>query len=269
MSSKQRYLKRAREAAIRVNEEENKKRKLDLEESYRNFKEYYTAPIGPINNPMYSSSIKKPGYKKTKNLAKRVATLEKVGEIRYILANQVSLNSTPGVAGTPQLLNGCTRGSTIQQRTADKIVLMGGRVHGVFTCVGPNPLLRVLIYLDKDVQKTANTAATILQTATGNVTNFLDLNNKSITARFRILHDRVHQSQNTTVQNSTDSFYSNKIVVKANWGPINYEADYKGGGAGDVTDITKGAVYMLLISENTAANIVGTFKYDAIQYFKD
>lgn len=168
---------------------------------------------------------------------------------------------SPETTGTQlQLLNGCIAGSQNYNRIGRKIHMKSLQIHGEIhnTDASSGPVVvRLLIVYDKQSNGAAPTLAMIItsQTIAGatssSVFDMVNLDNRD---RFEIIRDKYYPLG--VIDNTATQTYANgpgNCVVNEFIPLGGRETTYNAGTAGTVGDIQSGALYMFLVSNQTAA----------------
>jgi len=234
-----------------------------------------TSYVNPVSNLSTTgkTSMKAPFkfFNSGLSLTKKVARIEKSiknNEVKYLFSQfqTITVSITPVVT----LLNGMQRGDTIQKRTADKVRLLQFELSGILH-TGNNANVRIMIVSDKSPEGTAiklvanSPAQNYLFAGNGFATiqpyQMLNFNDTSIYEEFRIFYDK-------TFSLDTTSKFLEQISIKQK---IDVSAEYKGGDAGTVADITKNALYLVVFGASTAGATPATtsLQFDACLYFSD
>lgn len=223
-----------------------------------------------------ASLILAPKKPTVKSLDKRVKAINKKEEVKHkdFLFASDYMASGPG-AGQMLLLNGLVQGDTNLTREGNKVYITSIQIKAVII---PNVLLtaateyRIVVFRDSFPNGTAPAAG-----------NLLDINiitaylyapyNAKYQNRFKILYDKrgcINPNTNLVVgAGTTTSVVSKKISIQFKR-RLGFIANYGLANAGDITDITTGAIYILLLSNRTIANADGpTFLGGSRVNFKD
>lgn len=204
---------------------------------------------------------------------KRLARLEAgfvKPEKHYKLTQTATLGAT-SAAPALVLLNGLSRGDTVQDRTGDCVNLGKGHVSGFLHTAGTGVInafdARLLVILDSQPNTAALTAAILFGSATPTPQQMYNFNNYDFFKRFTVLHDeKISLNDNMTYDGNSFQPTQNSRPIDFGWDCKQFKADYAGGNAGTIADIRSGSIYMVLITNNsTGLNL----NYDAVQYFTD
>lgn len=205
-------------------------------------------------------------------LKKKVKQLSKYTERKYLyLQNQLFANIT----STPQtqLLNGISRGNTVQTRDGDYITAKSIQIQGLLSVgMSASPYqsaVRIMIVRWDDSNNattfpvSAATPATgyLFNTATPYTYAMYNFNNMDIASSFKILYDKVH----TLVMPTTASAITKRLDIKVNC--KDHKVSYKGGNVGTGADIDTGQYWLISFTDNTTAGT--NFRYDAKFNFVD
>lgn len=204
-------------------------------------------------------------------LKKRVKRIEKTlknDEVKYLLSNagSITVSTTPVITA----LNFCTRGDTIMQRTADSIRCLQFELSGIMQ-TGNNAIVRVMIVSDKSPLGTAIRFSAVTP-AIGYMfagasssailpSQMMNFNNTSLFEEFRVFYDK-------TFNLTTTDVFGMPLTIKQK---IDVEAEYKGGNAGTVADLSKNALYLIVFGSNSVGGVptTTTLVYDSCLYFQD
>lgn len=192
-------------------------------------------------------------------------------EKHYILAQGTNVSST-NAAPSLTLLNGCTRGDTVQNRTGDRVNLGKGHISGfLHTSAVGSPLAydtRVLVVLDSQANASALTASILFGSTTPQPYTMLNFNNYDFYKRFSVLHDEKLTLKDDFTIDSGNNFgpCQQSKPFDFGWDCKQFVADYAGGNAGTIADIRSGSIYLVIITNNTNAV---SFLFDSVQYFTD
>lgn len=174
-----------------------------------------------------------------KTLSNRVSKLEKVAkQVEFKTRNQTTTGTVTQVAGFV-LLNALSRGdlpteregTVVQVKSIQLGVTYQMQVAGVFT------QLRVLIVQDRQPNQATPQFTDIYDNTT--MTSFRNLNNRS---RFITHMNTVVSMSNSGSQGGYFSWYKR----------FDTKIQYDSSNAGDITDITTNAFYLILYSTDTA-----------------
>lgn len=153
-------------------------------------------------------------------------------EFKY---KDVTASPTVSNTGTLVLLNGMSKGDTVSTREARSILCKSSefKTNAYMNASATNTSLRVILFIDKQPSGTAPTIANLLQSNT--ITSFRHLDFRK---RFVILIDR---SYSLSVNGKND--------VHIEWyKKLRMHTIYDDSDAGDITDISSNALYLVLIS---------------------
>lgn len=189
---------------------------------------------------------------KARTLKQKVKRLERVAgadEIKYKLVGGVNYTITP--TPTIILLNDIVRGDAVTQRDGDKIKMLKFELNGMLTS-GNISHIRMMLIADKNPLGTTINFATsgsavgylFQSSVAGSVQpwQMYNFNNTSINEEFNILYDKTHSLMTTGI-------FSEIISIKKT---LNIDAEYKGGNAGTVADLSKNALYLVFFAMNNA-----------------
>lgn len=203
-----------------------------------------------------------------KDRVKRVEKTLKNDEVKYQLtiAGSFTVSTTPSML----LLNAMTRGDSIQQRTSDSIRALMFELTGILQ-TGNNAIVRVMLISDKSPLGTAIKFSAVTP-ATGYAFagaassailpyQMMNFNNTSLSEEFRIFYDK-------TFNVTTTDVFGIPITIKQK---IDVEAEYKGGNAGTVADLSKNALYLVVFGSNSVGGVptTTTLVYDSCLYYSD
>jgi len=196
-------------------------------------------------------------------------------EKKYILQN-VALNSS-AVLGkgniAPLLLNGLSRGDSVQQRAGDIVNLGRGKYKGQLSTTNGASICRVMIVMDKRPNSITLTNADLFGTLTPSAWNFLDFNNSDVYTRFTVLCEKTYDVTDITSNSYVNVANQAVTHIDLSWDCNHYAASYKKGTAGSIADIDDGAVYLCIQQSETQGSggttgsigIIGNI----VQYFTD
>jgi len=205
---------------------------------------------------------------KLRNIEKTLRT----DEVKYLLTTRQSLNvlTTPNIT----LLNPMARGDTIQTRTADSVRALALEVSGHMKTAAYAEV-RIMVVADKrpegsTIQFSAVTPAKNYMFAGASgapiVTSaMMNFNNTSLDTEFRVFYDKTFSLSNSNV-------YAQNFSIKCK---IDVECEYKNGNAGDITDLTKNALYLIIwgndqyLQDPTYSGVYTIVHMDHCLYFKD
>jgi len=171
-------------------------------------------------------------------------------------------------SGTIILMNGCIQGTNSSQRIGTKIIMK--RFFANFAVNVPNASLntgtgyqgnsdvvRVAVVYDKQPNGAFPTYAQIWNTS-GNDCAALALPSAGNSERFSILAQRnVLLVQDNNMKTGTLE-HRCRLATRFN-----------SGNAGDVTDINTGALYFVVVDQNTTANLPGTYSLNTRVEYED
>lgn len=226
--------------------------------------------IGPVG-------MRKSKVKSNWSVKKRLAILEKnvtPPEKHYTqLVDQVQATIT-NAGPYLTLLNGCSRGDTVQNRTGDLIHIGKGHLEMILNNVTQTAnadtatTVKVAVILDTQSNATALTTTVLLNSATPNTTTPWNFNNYDFWKRFQILHEEVIKLQpNIAGIQGALVVNNDQRFLKFGWDCKEFPADYGGGTAGTIADIRSGALWLLIITDNNTTGV--NTRWSSVQYFKD
>jgi hypothetical protein len=210
-----------------------------------------------------------------RTIAGRVKQLESQAEKKYLQFGYGPFNVTngAGVGSNLALLNGLVRGDTVQQRDGDKVRLLKGHLKGlIYSSTAESDNQKVFVLLDKQANKTQLTYNNILGTNTPIITTLWNFNNINFWDRFEILAELVIHTDPIPISGSSATtpqvFSSQESYFELSWDCKDYFANYQGGTAGTIADITQGALYFGMINASNTASSASCY-FNGVQYFKD
>ncbi|AUM61747.1 capsid [uncultured virus] len=171
-------------------------------------------------------------------LAQRVKRLESLtGKPEFKVVDSVGSTAVSTTA-TLTLLNGLAEGDSATTRDGRQVLFKSLQLYerGTLHASATNTTIRSIIFLDKQPNETAPTAAALLATAVaGGVDAFRNLDNRK---RFVILHDS-RMVLSTDFPERVHEHYKKMSLV----------SQYDSGNAGTIADITSNSLYLLQISD--------------------
>jgi len=217
--------------------------------------------------------------KTVKSLINYVKTNLPAPEKKYILNTQLSTAFNADVSTglpniVPLLINGLTRGDTVQERAGDHVNLGRGKLKGNLVTTNGASIVRIMVVMDKKPNGTALNNSAIFGTANPSSYTFLDFNNRDVYSRYTILAEQVFATDHF----ASDAADVNKrqvttTLIDISWNCNNYVASYKRGNSGTVADIDDGAVYILVQQSEAVGQGTATGKCtlygNCVQYFTD
>ncbi len=227
-------------------------------------------------NNRRNRSIRRPNVDQVQNqqirqLSRVVSTLARTTEIKYVLqSNQLFANMT----STPQtlLLNGLSRGDTVQSRTGDVVLNKRISIRGHLTCgMAATPYSSAVRFVIVCV-KPSNYATTLPLAASSPASGYLfnnstpyvnqmyNFNNTDIKGKFTILYDQVH----CLVQTATAIPFYKVLNLEIN---LNTKTSYRGGNVGTGADIDQNQYWIAAWTDNTTAG--ANYRFDSAFYFLD
>jgi len=167
---------------------------------------------------------------------------------------------TPTTAGAFLLLNGCTRGATIEQRTGRKITMNYCQLH-IRPLTNTTPTLtgvRIMLVYDRQTNGTSPTIG-ILEAA--NSGSALGLNSRD---RYRVLWDRYFSYK--AISGATYSLNMNDVVFKP-YIPLSHTVTFTDGNEGTVADIATGSLVLVGVSDLAAGDTAPIFSvYSRVRF---
>lgn len=172
---------------------------------------------------------------------------------RYVLAKHVELkhvttaatDSEFNNAGAIMLLNGCTQGSGPSQRVGQRVFNKYLQITGIITPGDQDNTVRVSVVLCKDVQGTAPVLTDIWdQTGVPAMPYYNALRLPGHFPEFKFLYDeRFH------INAATEAFSGFPLNI---FKYLGFKEVFNTGNAGDVTDIEKMALYLIITGDKAA-----------------
>lgn len=186
-------------------------------------------------------------------------------------------NNFHTIAGVPafQLLNPVVNGAELYQRVGRKLYMKSLHIRGniVQTATSTQDIGRILVVYDSQCNAAAPAIAALLQDSNaGAATNALSEINLTNRARFKILRDKQIIFPSATLAGGVQtnqafqeqyehSFSVNEFIKLGG-----LEAEYNGVNAGNIGDITSGAIFLVCVMETNDA--VWQFQYTArLRYY--
>lgn len=247
-------------------------------------------PVGPASMVNTSAGTKAMNMK-TKSrrprrlrgsLRKRVGRLEKDlllnVDRKYKLSTSQSTSVVTKTAPHVHFLNNVSQGSAQQNRNGIYVNLGKGHCsmlvrwdHSGQTATAGNHIMRVLVVLQKDTQKTAFTVDDIFRSTSPDVHEFFDFQLKPVFQNHRILYDKVFEAKvpsaaADTTANDVDSGDTRQII-NFGWNCNNFRASYPTSGA-TAADLEYGSVNLVILTSSAAAGRL-VVNYDVVQYFTE
>lgn len=166
------------------------------------------------------------------------------GELKYVDKIDVASFSS---AGTLYLLNGIAPGTGASQRIGKKAIMKTLQFRGSIGSgdTGAIPfrgMVRLLWIYDKQSNATAPTIAQIFEVS-GNGTAFMNMDNRD---RFVVLADK---------QYAIDQSGGHQSAQLKMYKKINLTTIFNAGTAGDVSDITSGSIFLVVINEQASVSV--------------
>lgn len=188
-----------------------------------------------------------PNYTNRK-LYNRVNALERKvkqeAEVRYFDQLQIASVST---TGNVVLLNGLTQGDQGFQREGDWVTNKKLKVKGNMVAGDTTQIMRVMIIADWQSNGVAPTIAQILDISIITPPT-LAYRNMEYVERFTVLHDEFYSL--VTGADTQQRLFS----INLN---LNIKTNYSLGTAGTIADISRGAIFLILLSDSNAASHPG------------
>lgn len=170
------------------------------------------------------------------------------GEFKSIDENVAGINID--TTGALTLLNGCARGSDIDEREGREIMMKSIQMRGLINCNANavnDQWARILIVYDRQTNGTVPTPADILNPAS--IPGMRNLENRK---RFKILMDKTYTLNTNytgaaTVYDATNNHHFIEYYRK-----LEHPVTFNSGSAGTVADISTGSLYMLTLGSVVA-----------------
>lgn len=226
------------------------------------------------------SSVKRRRFDSSKN-KKQMSLLSSKGEMKCVDLTSTSATIAIDSTANKTLLNAVIAGNAIQNRLARRIRMHSLRIMGqiIQTQAGAAPvddLIHVFVVYDKQPNAAAFVVADLLQVCdaggTTGTTNF-SFQNMSNAKRFKILRHWKRKVEvtgaaiNQPAQETTDYTTSTTLDLYV---PLrDCDTQYNAGAAGTITDIQSGALYLLVLGGQSAANSQYSLQYNARLRFVD
>lgn len=203
--------------------------------------------------------------RKQKNGQSRIIRSIENREDKYILFSGQSGAANAAVAVTctqalphTNLLNGISRGTTVQSRIADEVYFTKLHIQGTLNSAVQN-WIRMLVVLDKEANGAALALGDLFGSSTPSTLALYNVNNRDIKRRFKVLYDKTLDPLHTTNE------YSTKFEIDL---PLNFYTSYKLGTAGNIADISTMSMYFIILTNViTASNLI--VNYEAMVSFSD
>lgn len=154
-------------------------------------------------------------------------------------------STTVDTTGSVTLLNGCIRGSDINNREGREILMKSLQLK---VYIAPNSqatgdqLARVLIVYDRQTNGTALTPTEVIDSCCA-----LGMRNLENKRRFKILHDMVFELNANYDGAASQVYQPGQHYYKELYRKISLPVTFGSGNAGSVTDISTGSLYMVRI----------------------
>lgn len=210
-----------------------------------------------------------------RTLSGRVKQLESQAEKKYVIASYAPFYVTngAGVGSNLALLNGLVRGDAVQNRDGDKVRLLKGHLKGIiYSSVAESDNQKVFVILDKQAAKAQLTYNNLFGTNTPIVNSIWNFNNINFWDRFEILAEMVIHTDpvpfNGSSATTPQTFTSQESYFELSWDCKDYFANYQGGTAGTIGDITQGALYFGMVNASNTSQSASCY-LNSVQYFKD
>lgn len=195
------------------------------------------------------------------------------GELKFFDTDHTVSTVVPTGTITDSTLNAMVAGTGESQRVGRCIYVKGVYIKGSIR-LGSNAVLadssnrcRIIMYIDKQANGAAATAADILD-ATGasvSIDSFRNLENAS---RFRILSDKIVHIQASVGGNGTTDAIGEVLrtfrIAKTFRNPLKIEFNAVGGGT--VADVTSNNIGMLMVTAETSATPIQTLYRARLRY---
>lgn len=225
---------------------------------------------------------KSPARKKRKAASKASMLLSSKGEMKCVDVTSTNINESIDTTGAKSLMNGTIPGNAIQNRLGRRIRMVSLRIMGAIFQVqnGAAPgddFVHIYVVYDKQVNGTAYALADLLQSCDRSgttATNTFASVNMSNSKRFKILRHTFMKiecpagvSANQPAQESTDF---HKVQTVDWYIPLKgLDTQYNTGTAGTIADIQTGALFVMVLGANSAANTQYSLQYNARLRFQD
>lgn len=194
--------------------------------------------------------------KQIKNVQKHVKKIIRMEELKHVdtIISSIAAASDPGVAQTI-LLNGLSQGNSNLTRVGDEVMYTSIQVKGFVNSdtdmITLGAVVRMIVFWDKSPNGVAPTAANLLDNSV--ITTYVNAPyNSDYYKRFKILYDR-RLALNPQVLLTAATTEPLSVPFDFRKG-FNRQSNYGLGNAGTIADITRGACYILLLSNYAAAS---------------
>lgn len=204
------------------------------------------------------------------SLAKKVWLLENSvapQSTKYIKVNGAFANISQAPVFT--LLNPLSRGTSVQTRQDDDVMLTSGYIRFVVAnatnvCLG----FRSILIFDKEPNKSALTATIMFDTATPALDTLYNFNNYDWMKRFVILFDKTYNPSCAPAQSEGTTDRGSLFFDEIKW-KKDLLSDYSGGNAGTIADINTGSLWLVTYGYYAAADFASQSSFQCVTYFKD
>lgn len=224
---------------------------------------------------------KSPARKKVKKRANFSTVLASKGEQKAVDVSSAAVTLLIDGTANKTLLNGTIPGNGLQNRLGRRIRMKSVRIMGtvIQTQAGVAPdddLIHVYLVYDAQPNANAYALADLLQVCdsggTTGTTNY-SFQNMSNAKRFKILRHWKRKMEvnltafNTAASDSTD--YPTPCTIDMYVPLKGLDTQFNTGVTGGVTDITSGALYLMVLGGQATANAQYSFRYQARLRFED
>lgn len=220
------------------------------------------APLAQKRNASTSKSSKRTkGAISSSSLVPRLRGISRMrpNEVKYV---DIQINQGASTTAAFILLNGIIPGNEFYNRVASTVFMQSIHLKLAFKQIVSNTaeVVRVLMIYDSQANVAFPTAANVISDLdiSGSVsTTVYSGQNPQQSFRYKILMDRRQYCNNISA--SVVFPTSNELFINNFKKLNNLETRYNKGTAGDVTDISTGSLFLLILAETSTAGSPATF----------
>lgn len=205
--------------------------------------------------------MKKIARKAVSGLAR---TVDYKKEWHYI---DTAINSALDTTGAVNLLNGCTRGDDVSERSGRAVFVQAIELRLVAAATATTGLLqacRVMVFRDKDPQGLVSSIARVLD---GSTTQ--SLRDRDYMKEYQVLKDWHFIIASATGAALTQPYESQRVLTWYRKFKRPIKVEFNSGNAGTAADIEHNAFYLLTLGSQAAGANAGAVVGNARVYFTD